>query len=80
MSKWSSAKYTKEQRDWCIAYESECGFEPLMYEHDQGEKTFEQAARSSIRWYEAHTSHVLLRLWGLKIPALAAQAKQGGAL
>jgi hypothetical protein len=50
-------KITTEQREWLKQYESDTGFEPMYQKDiDSGEKTFYEAARANVQWYESHTS------------------------
>lgn len=58
----STTRYTEEQRNWCEMYRSETGFAPMMDLFERGEEAFREAATRSIRWYEAHTSDVHLRI------------------
>lgn len=60
--KMSESRYTTEQRAWCKTYRCETGFAPMMDQFERGEETFREAATRSIRWYEAHTSDVHLRI------------------
>jgi hypothetical protein len=52
-------KITTEQREWLKQYESDTGFEPMYQKDiDSGEKTFYEAARANVQWYESHTSEI----------------------
>lgn len=42
--------YTPAQRNWCIRYETETLFEPVMGEYEAGEQTFEQAQAWNKQW------------------------------
>lgn len=56
-------KLNGKQRAWMKLYEDETGIEPLYQEQlDSKEMTFVQVARENCRWYEDHTSDVLLRI------------------
>lgn len=55
-------RYTAEQRRWCETYRSETGFTPIMDSFENGRATFYEAAAIAIRWYEAHSSDVHLRI------------------
>lgn len=58
----SKSRYSAEQRTWCRKYRSETGFNPMMDAFECGDETFHEAATRSIRWYEAHSSDVHLRI------------------
>lgn len=55
-------RYTAEQRRWCKTYRSETGFTAIMDSFESGRATFHEAAAIAIRWYEAHSSDVHLRI------------------
>lgn len=79
--RWAAPKYDHQQREWCIAYEAETGFDPMMDDYEAGLKTFAEAAVASLRWYEDHTSDAHLRISNKAIPGgrYDAARKQGGA-
>ncbi|MCI5068454.1 hypothetical protein [Acidovorax sp.] len=80
-SRWAAPKYDSQQREWCIAYEAETGFDPMMDDYEAGLQTFAEAAVASLRWYEDHTSDAHLRISSKTIPggSYDAARKRGGA-
>lgn len=66
--RWAPPKYDAQQREWCVAYEAETGFDPMMDDYEAGLQTFAEAAVSSLRWYEDHTSDAHLRISSKTIP------------
>lgn len=80
--RWMPPKYNAQQRDWCVAYEAETGFDPMMDDYEAGLQTFAEAAVSSLRWYEDHTTDAHLRISSKVIPGVAYDAalaqKEGG--
>lgn len=66
--RWAAPKYGPKQREWCIAYETETGFDPMMDDYEAGLQTFAEAAVASLRWYEDHTRDAHLRISGKTIP------------
>ena len=77
--RWAAPKYDHQQREWCIAYEAETGFDPMMDDYEAGLKTVAEAAVASWRWYEDHTSDAHLRISRKAIPGgrYDAARKQG---
>lgn len=55
-------KYTPEQWEWCIKYQRETGFDPMMEDFEAGNKTFVEAAQFACTWYEDHSSDAHLRI------------------
>ena len=79
--RWAAPKYDHKQRQWCIAYETETGFDPMMDDYEAGLQTFAEAAVASLRWYEDHTRDAHLRISSKTIPGGpydAARAQQEG--
>ncbi len=67
--KFARGKYTAKQRAWCEMYERETGFDPhAMGDFEAGIKTFVEAAKDSIRWFEDWASDVGLRITRPDIP------------
>jgi hypothetical protein len=52
--------YTEAQRQWCLRYERETTFEPLMCDYEAGNQSFVEAARRSVEWFEgwANDAHL----------------------
>jgi len=42
--------YTLEQRAWCIRYECQTFFEPVMDDYEAGNQTFEEAQAWNKQW------------------------------
>lgn len=57
-------KYTQEQWDWCQKYESRTGFDPMMESFEAGDRSFYDAARSAVSWYEMHSIDAFLAISG----------------
>ncbi|KWW32314.1 hypothetical protein AU374_05914 [Cupriavidus metallidurans] len=56
-------KLTSEQSAWLEQYEKETGFEPMYQEDiDSGDKTFLEAAKANVRWFEEWSSDAHLRI------------------
>ena len=53
--------FTEAQIAWCKNYENETTFEPLMDDFIAGNQTFQEAAESSIHWFESWSSDALLQ-------------------
>lgn len=67
--KFAKGKYTKQQRDWCRMYENKTGFDPhAMLDFESGKKTFVQAAKDSIKWFEDWASDTYLIITKPEIP------------
>ena len=58
----SKKKYTAKQKKWCKFYEETTGFEPLMSEFESGNESFEEAAKSSVSWFEDFAADAMCRL------------------
>lgn len=50
--KWQGDKYDERQRAWCVRYEGQTTFEPLMDDYEAGLETFVEAAAKSVSWFE----------------------------
>lgn len=48
-------KYTDKQWKWCNNYQDRTGHEPMMCDFEAGNKSFIEAARFSVDWYEDHS-------------------------
>ena len=46
------AAMTPEQRAWCKHYQQQTTFEPLMDNFLEGNESFLEAAKGSVRWFE----------------------------
>ena len=67
--KFAKGKYTAEQRKWCEKYEQETGFDPhAMSDYEAGHKTFVEAAKDSIAWFESWSSDAYRNITGGAIP------------
>ena len=67
--KFARGKYTKEQRKWCERYERETGFDPhAMGDYEAGNKTFVDAAKDSVHWFEDWSNDTYLRITSGNIP------------
>ena len=52
-------KYTKRQKDWCKNYQDTTTFEPMMGDFEEGNETFQKAARRNVLWFESWSSDAL---------------------
>lgn len=54
---------TQAQREWLENYEHTTSFEPMYQEDiDSGEKTFYEAARDNVGWFESWSGEALRRI------------------
>ena len=63
--------YTAKQKAWCIRYQDETTFEPLMGDYEAGNETFVKAAKKSLLWFEDWSSDAYLRASAGDIPGEA---------
>lgn len=67
--KFPKCKYTDEQKEWCLLYERETGFDPhAMADYEAGHLTFVQAAKDSVDWFENWSNDVFHRITKRPIP------------
>jgi hypothetical protein len=43
--------YSREQKEWCLLFEAETTFEPMMADFEDGKEIFEVAAEKNIQWF-----------------------------
>lgn len=63
--------YTAEQKAWCVMYQAETTFEPLMCDYVAGHQTFYEAARISVDWFESWSTDAHLKI-GTRVPGAEA--------
>lgn len=68
LAQWSDSRYDERQRAWCLRYENETTFEPLMDGYETGETSFAEAAKLSLFWFESWASDAYLRAGNGNIP------------
>ena len=67
--KFAQGKYTKAQREWCERYERETGFDPhATGDYEVGNKTFVEAAKDCVSWFEDWSGDAYLRITEGGIP------------